>query len=346
MRIAQVSPLYESVPPKSYGGTERVVSYLTETLVRMGHRVTLFASGDSVTKAKLVSCSRHSLRLQKDCTDPIVHHVLMMERVYRRAEEFDIIHNHNDYFHYSLARRCAVPTVTTLHGRLDIPELVPLYKEFGEIPVVSISDAQRKPFPSINWQGTVHHGLPADLHVCQEEPGEYLAFIGRISPEKGVDMAIEIARRARMPLKIAAKLNPQEQEYIDKALKPHLGDPFVEYVGEIGEGEKQDFLGNAYALLFPIDWPEPFGLAMIEAMACGTPIIARNRGSVPEIVEDGITGFVVESVEDSVRALRRVGSISRRRVRRAFEERFTDGRMASDYLNIYERLAAAAPARR
>ena len=340
MRIAQVAPLYESVPPKYYGGTERIVSYLTEELVRQGHDVTLFASGDSVTKARLVAGARRSLRLDKHCIDQLAHHVLMLERVLQRSGEFDVIHFHVDYLHYTLSRRQSFPHVTTLHGRLDIPDLVPLYREFGDVPVVSISDAQREPLPWVNWQATVYHGLPEDLYRFRSTPGDYLAFLGRISPEKRVDRAVEIAREVQIPLRIAAKVDLVDKNYfagIESALR---GNPLIEFVGEIGDGEKDEFLGNARALLVPIDWPEPFGLVMIEAMACGTPVIAYRNGSVPEVMEDGSTGFIVEELDDAVEAVRRLPSISRARCREVFEQRFTAARMARDYVEVYERLIA------
>lgn len=338
MRIAQVAPLYESVPPKYYGGTERVVSYLTEELVRQGHDVTLYASGDSVTKAHLVAPCRRSLRLDKHCMDQLAHHVLMLEMVFKDPDRFDIIHFHIDYMHFPISRRHRTPHLTTLHGRLDIPDLVPLYQEFREVPVVSISNSQREPLPWLNWQGTVYHGLPEDLYTFREEPGRYLAFLGRISPEKRVDRAIEIARRIGMPIKIAAKVDNVDKDYFEDVVEPLLRNPLVEYVGEIGEGEKDEFLGNAYALLFPIDWPEPFGLVMIEAMACGTPVIAYRRGSVPEVLEEGVTGFIVQGLEDAIEAVRRVPTLSRRRCREVFEERFSASRMVRDYLTIYKRL--------
>lgn len=338
VRIAQVAPLYESVPPKYYGGTERVVSYLTEELVKQGHDVTLFASGDSVTAARLVAACRCSLRLDKSCIDQMAHHVVEIENVFRNASQFDIIHSHLDYMPFPLARRERTPVLTTVHGRLDLPDLVPLYREFSEMPVVSISDAQREPLPWLNWQGTVYHGLPVNRYTFREEPGDYLAFLGRISPEKRVDTAIEIAKRTGMNLRIAAKVDRVDREYFSEVIRPLLDHPLVEYVGEIGEGEKDEFLGNAYALLFPIDWPEPFGLVMIEAMACGTPIIARCRGSVPEIMEEGVTGFICDSVEEAVRAVQEVANLTRKRCRHAFEKRFTVTGMAQGYLAIYDRL--------
>lgn len=338
MRIAQVAPLYESVPPKYYGGTERVVSYLTEELVGQGHDVTLFASGDSVTAARLVAPCYRSLRLDKSCIDQMAHHVVEIEKVFRSASQFDIIHSHLDYLPFPLARRERTPVLTTLHGRLDLPDLIPLYREFSEMPVVSISDAQREPLPSLNWQGTLYHGLPANRYTFREEPGNYLAFLGRICPEKRVDTAIEIAKCAGMELKIAAKVDRVDREYFNAVIHPLLDHPLIEYVGEIGEGEKDEFLGNAYALLFPIDWPEPFGLVMIEAMACGTPIIARCRGSVPEVMEEGVTGFICDSVEEAIRAVEEVANLKRKWCRQAFEKRFTVTQMALGYLAIYERL--------
>ena len=338
MKIAQVSPLFESVPPKYYGGTERVVSYLTEELVRQGHDVVLFASGDSETDARLVACCRRALRLDKASIDHLAHHAVQLERVYRHRDEFELIHFHTDYLHYPVSRRESVPHLTTLHGRLDIPDLVPLYREFPEMPVVSISNSQREPLPRANWVGTVYHGLPEHLYTFREKPGSYLAFLGRISPEKRVDRAIRIARRVGMPIKIAAKVDLVDRAYFEDVIKPLLDDPGVEYVGEIGEGEKDDFLGHAWAFLFPIDWPEPFGLVMIESMACGTPVIAYPHGSVSEVMEDGVTGFVVNDVDDAVRAVERVNNLSRRRCRDVFEERFSVSRMARDYVTIYERV--------
>ena len=338
MRIAQVAPLYESVPPKYYGGTERVVSYLTEELVCQGHEVTLFASGDSVTKAHLVAACRRSLRMDKHCVDRMAHHILMLEHMLQRAAEFDIVHFHTDYLHFPLSRREQITHVTTLHGRLDIPDLVPLHQEFRDMPVISISDGQREPLPWANWQATVYRGLPADMYQFRDEPGSYLAFLGRVSPEKRVDRAIEIAKQVRIPLKIAAKVDRVDTDYFETVVEPLLRHPFVEFVGEIGEGEKAEFLGNAYALLFPIDWPEPFGLVMIEAMACGTPVIAYRGGAVPEVMEEGHTGFIVEGLEDAVEAVLRVPELSRKRCREVFDQRFTAARMAHDYVQVYERL--------
>ncbi len=337
MRIAQVAPLYESVPPKLYGGTERVVSYLTEELVRMGHDVTLFASADSKTDAKLIPIVRNALRLS-NCKDPIPHHILMIEEVFKRAEEFDVIHFHIDNLHFPMARRSITPTLTTLHGRLDLEDIKPLYKEFKELPFVSISNAQREPLRWINWKGTVYHGLPENLYTFHPEKGKYLAFIGRISPEKRPDRAIEIAERVGMPLKIAAKVDKADREYFETVIKPMLKSPWVEFIGEIGEKDKDEFLGNAYALLFLIDWPEPFGLVMIESLACGTPVIAWRCGSVPEVIENSKTGFIVNSMDEAEKAVEMVNSLDRAVCRRSFEERFTAKRMAMDYLKIYNDL--------
>lgn len=348
MRIAQVAPLYESVPPKLYGGTERVVSYLTEELAREGHDVTLFASGDSVTEARLVPGCERSLRLDPGCCDHLARHVLMLEQVTKLASHFDVIHYHIDYLHYPLSRRQPTPQLTTLHGRLDLPELGPLYREFRDMPVVSISDAQREPIPHASWFGTVHHGLPLDLYAFQPARGRYLAFVGRTSPEKRLDRAIEIARKAQIELRIAAKIDPADRAYFDEVIEPLLDGPYVDFVGEIGENEKSEFLGNALALLFPIDWPEPFGLVMIEAMACGTPVIAYPHGSVTEVITNGVNGFLVNDVEAAVAAVGGVDSIDRARCRADFEERFSAPRMASDYLELYDRLLAAkrrAPSR-
>lgn len=341
MRIAQVAPLYERVPPLYYGGTERIVSYLTEELIKQGHEVTLFASGDSLTNGRLIAPCKRSLRLDPDCEMPLVYHVLQLNQLYQNASSFDIIHFHIDYLHFPLLRRLGRPHVTTLHGRLDLPDLVPLYKEFTDVPVVSISNSQRSPLPSINWQGTVYHGIPSNLYQLRPNQGTYLAFLGRISPEKRVDRAIEIARRANIKLKIAAKVDPVDKHYMETKIRPLLDHPMVEFIGEIGEKEKGEFLNHALALLFPIDWVEPFGLVMIEAMACGTPTIAFRQGSVPEIINSGLTGFVVENIDESLAALARVPYFDRARCRRVFEKRFSVGRMAADYLRTYERLIDA-----
>jgi glycosyltransferase involved in cell wall biosynthesis len=338
MRIAQVAPLYESVPPKLYGGTERVVSYLTEELVRQGHEVTLFASGDSVTKARLVPGCERALRLDENCIDQMAHHIVMLEKVFQHVHDFDAVHFHVDYLHFPLSRRQPITQVTTLHGRLDIPDLVPLYEQFREMPVVSISDAQREPLPWANWQATVYHGLPVDRYRFRAEAEKYFAFLGRISPEKRVDRAIRIAQKIGRPLRIAAKVDDVDKEYFGKVIEPLLRDQLVDFVGEIGEGKKQEFLGNAYALLFPIDWPEPFGLVMIEAMACGTPVIAYRSGAVPEVIDEGQTGFIVNGLKDAMAAARKIPELSRARCREVFEQRFTSRRMASDYLQVYKRI--------
>ena len=338
MRIAQVSPLHESTPPKLYGGTERVVSYLTEELVRQGHDVKLFASGDSVTSAELIAPCDRALRLDPDCRDSLAYHIIMLDQVYSCAKKFDVIHFHIDYLHFAVSRRQHVPQLTTLHGRLDLPELRRVYRQFREMPLVSISDAQRRPLPWANWRATVFHGLPENLYSLDSRPGRYLAFLGRISPEKRLDRAIEVAKRVGMPIRIAAKVDKADAEYFDREIKHLLDHPLVEFIGEIGESAKQELLGGAYALLFLIDWPEPFGLAMIEAMACGTPVIAFRHGSVPEVLEDGVSGFVVDSVEEATAAVRRVESLSRARCRKAFEDHFTVSQMARNYVVEYKRL--------
>ncbi|MGH8490309.1 MAG: glycosyltransferase family 4 protein, partial [Gammaproteobacteria bacterium] len=311
MRIAQVAPLYESVPPQLYGGTERVVAYLTDELVRQGHDVTLFASGDSQTHAQLRPVCNRALRLT-DCRDALAHHMLLLDRVGREAHNFNIVHFHIDYLHFPQTRLLNVPNVTTLHGRLDLPDLVPVYREFNDMPVVSISNDQRTPLPFANWRATVYHGVPEASYRLHPEPGKYLAFLGRISPEKRVDRAIRIAQRVGMELRIAAKVDKVDEVYFKECIRPLLSDPLVQFIGEIGENEKNDFLGNAYALLFPIDWPEPFGLVMIEAMACGTPVIAYRRGSVSEIVRSGESGFVVDDLDEAVAAVAKVDAVSRR----------------------------------
>src|SRR5438270_1330499 len=338
MRIAQVTPRDESVPPRLYGGTERVVSYLTEELVRQGHEITLFASGDSMTSAKLVPACPEALRLNKTAIDHFAHHLVMLERVFARKQDFDIVHFHVDYLHYPLSRRERLVNLTTLHGRLDIPDLVPVYKVFPDMPVVSISDAQRKPLPWINWQGTVHHGMPANRLTFRPGKGNYLAFLGRISPEKGLEQAIEIALRLDIPLKIAAKVDPADEEYFQTVIKPELDHPLVEFVGEIGYPDKNDFLGDAIAMLFPINWSEPFGLVMIESMACGTPVIAYPRGSVPEIICNGVNGYTVKDESEAVRAVERLSELDRRECREYCETNFSDTRMAEQYVSIYQKL--------
>jgi glycosyltransferase involved in cell wall biosynthesis len=342
MKIAQIAPLAESVPPRLSGGTERVVSYLTEELVRLGHDVTLFASGDSATRAKLVACAPRALRLDPRTKDTLPSLSVMLERVRQRAHEFDVLHFHIESVHFPLFRSLARKTVTTLHGRLDLPELPPLFKEFPEMPLVSISDSQRRGAPHANWAGTVYHGLPAE--ICPLNPaaprgaGRYLAFLGRVSPDKGLDRAIEVARRSGLRLRIAAKVDREDEHYWREYIVPLLHDPRVEFIGEVDESGKPAFLGNATALLFPINCPEPFGLAMIEAMSCGTPVIAWRHGSVPEIVEDGITGFIVDSVDAAVSALPRAAALDRTRVRNRFDERFSAARMTRDYLSVYRAL--------
>ena len=337
MRIAQIAPLFESVPPKLYGGTERIVSYLTEELVRLGHDIVLFASGDSETMAELVSCSPAALRLDPEVEDPIPHYMVMLERVRRRAAGFDILHFHIDNLHYPLVRAMARPSVTTMHGRMDLLDYLPLFAEFDEMPLVSISDGQRRGVDA-NWVATVHHGIPKSLYRLGSGDGGYLAFLGRISPEKGVDRAIEIAKQAGIPLKIAAKIGVGDRPYFETTIAPLLDQPHVDFIGEIGEDRKQDFLGRAAAMLFPIDWPEPFGLVMIESMACGTPVIGWPCGSVPEVIDDGITGFIVDDIESAVDAVAMTASLDRHLVRRRFEKRFTAARMATDYLKVYEAL--------
>lgn len=338
MRIAQVAPLYEAVPPKLYGGTERVIHYLTEELVAQGHDVTLFASGDSVTSAKLCAVTDKALRLDTTCIDSLAHHVVQLEEVMSRRKEFDIIHFHTDFFHFPVTSRCSSVCLTTLHGRLDIPDLQPLYKKFPQQRLVSISNNQRTPLPYANWVGTVYHGLPADLHLLQAGEGGYVAFVGRISPEKRVDRAIEMAIECNIPIKIAAKIDKADERYFEKQIAHLMEHPLVDFVGEISEQQKTAFIGNAKALLFPIDWAEPFGIVMIEAMSCGTPVIAFRNGSVPEVVDDGITGFIVESMPQAVEALRNIDRLSRVQVRKVFEERFTDKRMTHDYIQLYDKL--------
>ena len=339
MRIAQVAPLVESVPPKHYGGTERIVAYLTDELVRLGHKVTLFASGDSVTSAELIPVCRRSFRQSKRATDYLSREVLLMDYVMQRAGEFDVIHFHTGCSHYLISRHLPIPHVTTLHGRLDTPELLRLYERFREMPMVSISNAQRAPWPCANWEATIYHGLPKDLFRFHPEPDNYLAFLGRVSPEKRVDRAIEIAKRVGMPLKIAAKVDPVDRRYFKREIEPLLNDPHIKWLGEVSDKDKDEFLGKAYALLFPIDWPEPFGLVMIESMACGTPVIAYSGGSVAEVIDDGVTGFVVNDIEQAAEAVRRVRDLSRARCREVVEKRFTASRMASDYIDVYTGLA-------
>lgn len=338
LRIAQVAPLVESVPPTLYGGTERVVSYLTEELTRSGHEVTLYASADSLTTARLRPQSPRGLRLDPRSTDPVADHLIMLDQVFREAAEYDVIHLHTDYLHFPLAARCTTCAVTTLHGRLDLPGIRRIYRAFRRLPFVSISDAQRAPMPWLHWADTVHHGLPVEAHAFVERPEPYLAFLGRVSPEKGLDCAIDIAIRAGVPIRIGAKVDPQDGAYFEAVIRPLLEHPLVEYLGEIGGADKDRLLGNATALLFPIAWPEPFGLVMIESLACGTPVVAFPEGSVPEVLRHGETGFVVRSMEEAVRAVRDAGALDRRLCRADFEERFSVTRMAQDYLALYRRL--------
>jgi glycosyltransferase involved in cell wall biosynthesis len=341
VKIAQIAPLAESVPPRLYGGTERVVSYLTEELVRLGHEVTLFASGDSSTRAELVACVPRSLRLV-GAKDPLASLVLMLERVRKRAGEFDVLHFHIEHAHLPVFRGLGRKCVTTLHGRLDLPELGPLYREFNDMPLVSISNFQRQPLPFVHWAGTVYHGLPDEVCPLNPSPprgpGRYFAFLGRVSPEKGLERAIEVARRSGVRLRIAAKVDPVDEEYFRACIAPLLSDPLIEFIGEVDEAGKPGFLGHAAALLFPIDWPEPFGLAMIEAMSCGTPVIAWREGAVPEIVDEGVTGLIVDSIDEAVAAAARIGRLDRTRVRARFDERYSAARMARDYLSIYRSL--------
>ena len=338
MKIAQVAPLYESVPPKLYGGTERVVHYLTEELVKQGHEVTLFASGDSATSAKLISHVAEALRLNPECIDPMAHHIVQLQDVFERIDEFDIIHFHTDYIHFPFTKNHAIPHLTTLHGRLDLSDLQYVYNKFPHQPVISISNDQRKPLLQANFIDTVYHGLPPNLHQPGNGDGGYLAFLGRISPEKGLPRAIEIAKAAGIKLKIAAKIDKADQEYYENEIKPLLNNPLIEFIGEINEAQKSNFLGGSLAFLFPINWSEPFGMVMIESMACSTPVIAHAMGSVPEIVEHGKNGFIVNTVQEAVAVIQTLPSFDRSMVRISFEEKFTAERMAKDYVQVYERL--------
>lgn len=338
MKIAQVAPLFESVPPQRYGGTERVVSYLTEELVRMGHRVTLFASGDSRTAARLVPIVDRSLRLHPMQPDWLGWHTIMLDRVFSMASQFDIIHFHTDYLHFPFSRSCKVKTLTTIHGRVNLPGLPAVYRHFADMPIASISDHQRQPIPWANWTATVHHGLPNELYHFCPRGDDYFAFVGRVSPEKRLDRAIEIAIACNTPLRIAAKVDRADEAYFQQRIEPLLHHRLITFHGEIGDDEKNAFIGRAKALLFPIDWPEPFGLVMIEALACGTPVLAYACGSVPEILEHGVTGYIVDNQRDAIEAARHIGQIDRRACRLAFERRFTARRMANDYLAVYEDL--------
>ena len=338
LRIAQVAPLFERVPPVTYGGTERVVAYLTDALVELGHDVTLFASGDSCTRARLVAASPRSLRLDTACRDTMAPQIRELELVSRMAHRFDVIHFHTGFLHLPLARRLDVPSVTTMHGRLDFDELGPMMNDFADAPFVSISNHQRRRYPDQHWCATVYHGLPPRLLPFRAEAGDYVAFVGRISPEKRVDRAIEIAGRAGMELRIAAKIDAVDKEYFEREIAGLMQQPHVRYLGEIGEEEKSELLGGARALLFPIDWPEPFGMVVIEALSCGTPVLAWPDGSVPELLESGVTGWIVDSIDAAVEALRQVDTIDRAACRAAFERRFTAERMARDYVAVYKRL--------
>jgi glycosyltransferase involved in cell wall biosynthesis len=338
MKIAQVAPLYEAVPPKLYGGTERIVSFLTEELVKQGHDVTLFASGDSLTKAKLIASVPQALRLKEVCEDSLAPHVVQLQQVIESSGEFDIIHFHTDYLSFPFTQFLDVPHVTTLHGKLNIEELQLIYNTYPDEPVVCISDSQCKPLPQANFVGRVHHGLPMDLFKKGNRSGNYFAFLGRISPEKRCDRAIEIAIACNTPIKIAAKVDKADRDYFAQKIQHLFDHPLVEYVGEINEEQKQDFLGNAKALLFPIDWPEPFGLVMIEAMACGAPVIAWNNGSVPEIIDEGKSGYIVNSMEEAINAANKISVLDRSIVRNCFEQRFSVQRMTKDYIEIYQKL--------
>ena len=348
MKIAQVAPLWESVPPKLYGGTERIVSYITEELVRMGHDVTLFASGDSETAARLEAVCPQALRLNTGIFNRDAPMTMLQERSLGATGDFDVIHSHLDFLGFPLARRNPLPVVTTLHGRLDLPELQPVFREYADMPLVSISDAQRQPLSWANWHATIYHGLPRNLYSFHPQPQQYLAFLGRISPEKRPDHAIEIAKRTGIPLRMAAKVDPADLQYYLAEIEPLLDHPLIEFIGEISDEEKDNFLGNALALVCPYDWPEPFGLVLIEALACGTPVLAYRRGAIPEIIDNGVTGFVSENLSEMAEAVGRLSEIDRRRCRDAFEERFTADRMARNYVALYkriieDRIALAAP---
>jgi glycosyltransferase involved in cell wall biosynthesis len=342
MHIAEIAPLAESVPPSHYGGTERVVSWLTEELVSLGDKVTLFASGGSKTQAELVSVCPKPLRLSRPAIDSMSALAALLDSVASRADDFDVIHCHLDWVHIPLLRRLGRPFVTTLHGRLDLPHLKSLVSGFADAPFISISDSQRTPLTALNWVDTIYHGLPERLLRPKLRPGSYLAFLGRFTPEKGADVAIRLARQAQLPLRIAAKIPRQQSHYFKEQIEPLLDGNQIEFVGEVNERQKQDFLGDAMAMLFPIDWPEPFGLVMIEAMACGTPIIAWRRGSVPEIIEDGVTGFIVENEDEAIEAIERIPDLDRRRVRAAFERRFTARHMAESYRRSFQKVLAAS----
>jgi glycosyltransferase involved in cell wall biosynthesis len=338
VRIAQVAPLTEPVPPKLYGGTERVVSWLTEELVRQGHEVTLFASGDSQTAADLVTVCKKGLRLDETCKDPFARHVMLITEVSKRGRQFDIIHSHLDYFMFPYLRHMNVRSVHTMHGRLDLPDLKPLYEEYSDMPLVSISNHQRTPIERANWAATIYHGLPEDMYKFTPKPSDYLLFLGRICPDKRPDRAIEIAKRVGMKLVIAAKVDPVDRKYFENEIKPLLDPTYVDYIGEVDDGQKNELLGNAKALVFPIDWPEPFGLVMIESMACGTPIVAFDCGSVDEIIVDGVNGFKVRTMDEAVRAVQNIDMIDRKTVRETFNENYTARRMAESYVDLYTQI--------
>lgn len=344
MRIAQIAPLIESVPPKLYGGTERVISWLTEELVKLGHDVTLFASGDSTTNSRLIGCHPRAIRLDANAfVDPTAHHLLMLERINEMATSFDIIHFHFGYLHLPYTRLLKTAHLTTLHDRLDFVHFAPFYTAFPKVPVVSISDAQRKPLPWLNWIETIYHGLPENQYSLQENPGDYLLFVGRICPEKRVDRAIEIALRAGRKLVIAAKVDKVDADYYESAIKPLLKSSQVEYIGEVSDKEKNELFGNAYALIHAIEFPEPFGLTMIESLACGTPVIAFRHGSIPEVIEDGVTGFVCDDVNAAVTAVASIEKLTRKRCRARFVERFTAERMAKNYISVYQAICESRP---
>jgi glycosyltransferase involved in cell wall biosynthesis len=338
MKIAQIAPLYEAVPPKLYGGTERIVYYLTEELVELGNEVSLFASGDSKTKARLIANVDIALRLDLTCEDPLAPHIVQMQEVIDRLDEFDLLHFHTDYLHFPVTSSLKIPCLTTLHGRLDIKDLANVYNKFSSQKVVSISDSQRAPISQANFIGTVYHGLPIDLYEPGEGKGDYLVFLGRISPEKGVDTAIQIAIGSKMRLKIAAKVDHVDKQFFERRIQPLFDHPLIEFIGEINETQKARLLGGAKAMLFPINWPEPFGLVMIEAMACGTPVIAFRNGSVPEVIDEGQSGFIVNTVKEAVKAVSKIDRLSRASVRELFEKRFSSKRMAKDYLRLYSSL--------
>lgn len=338
MKIAQVAPLFEGVPPRGYGGTERVVSYLTEALVEMGHEVTLYAAGDSRTRARLVAPVARSTRQSPERPEWLMWHTRMLDLVFAQAGEHDVIHFHTDFLHYPLARRCPTPSLTTMHGRLDLPDLAALHRHFDDQPLVSISARQQQDMPDAHWLATVHHGLPKDLYRMRAAPDGHFSFVGRISPEKRVDRAIEIALACNTPLRIAAKVDPADKAYFEREIQPLLGHPLIEYAGEIGESDKGEFLGRASAMLFPVDWPEPFGLVMIESLACGTPVIAYDCGSVAEVMEHGVNGFIVHNQDEAIDAARRIGQIDRRACRASFDKRFTAERMAREYVELYRAL--------